>query len=198
MFLSQGQPVELVVQMKGTPIWLTITTLAVSGLALAVSALQYLTNRAESMRVRPDIRMSVLYSDHIQLGAPTLLKLVAVDVWNKGREATKIEQLWAFGDSSALNGLNNLVDGTTGIRLTRLEHQRVSRTIEGFSSESFYIDGNAVDEERFTVMATFGHGLSITQVVELNQPGSSATKRTLSWRPWTRSRSVSWPRKKSS
>jgi hypothetical protein len=65
MLLAQNQPVEVLVTTTGTPIWLTLTTLAVSGLALFISCLQYLTHRSETSRVRPNIEMSAIFADNV-------------------------------------------------------------------------------------------------------------------------------------
>jgi hypothetical protein len=190
--MGMQSPVAVTIEMPGTPLWLTLITLAISIVALGVSGLQYMLSRTERNRTIPAIRMTGIYTDKMMGYGPEPRRVVSVTVQNTGRESTNLTQLLVRGNRFLINGLNALLEEV---------HEQSAiglRRIEGYSQETFTIGADDVTEDAVVVLAHLGHGIQLTMNLRLNQPGvtsvanrssSRVDKAGLSRATWLRSKS---------
>lgn len=155
MLTGQAPPIYVTVESSGVPTWVQITTLVIALLALAVSSLQFATNRIEQKRSRPNIKCEIVYGEKFYLGGPEPQRAVAVNVQNLGAEATKLNFLGVSTENSLVNGLNCLLDRTG----KRIQSEEYARTIEPYSSAGFHVDASMIDADEVHVTASFGHGV---------------------------------------
>lgn len=168
MILAQEGPIHVTLQTSGTPIWLTVAAIAVSVVALLVSGLQYLSNRNEFRRVQPKLKMSVFYTDIMHMGAGVEPRIIVVSIKNEGREDTRLNSLLIYGKRTILNGPN--LERRVGYDdESPPTKDRFNRAVRGFSTEEIYIDAETLQDDLILVKATFGHGLKLDRIAELNQ-----------------------------
>lgn len=197
MTITQAPPpIYVTVQPAGIPTWLQVATLLVALLALFVSGLQFVLNRQHQKQSRPNIRCSVSFTDKLHTGRG-MRKVAILHVANLGAEATKLKFFDISTDRMLINGFNSLLDDD-GTKTTNNEH---TRTIDSYSSESFYVDAHQIEDNEIEVFASFGHGVTISSVVTLNQRTEVQTviSKSKHWyTPWRKApQSRTWPKERS-
>ncbi|MEU3340007.1 hypothetical protein [Streptomyces sp. NPDC006668] len=135
-----------------TSLVLSVASLIVSIVAVAISLSQARLAKRESDRSRPNVKLSAIFTDHLARGSVhETARAVLISVSNTGREETELASLFITSERTILVGTNNrFPDGGPALPYR----------IAGHSQQHWEIDASAVEEaaNAVTITARFGHG----------------------------------------
>ncbi|MEV4918637.1 hypothetical protein AB0K47_17700 [Streptomyces tirandamycinicus] len=137
------------------PLILSIASLIVAVIAVAISLSQARLAKRESERARPNVAMSAFFTDNLAHAAGSRVRAVGVSIKNTGREDTELASIWIYSERTMLNGTHNrLAD-----KDPTLPHR-----INGHSETQWIFDGTNIEDDasEVTVVAKLGHGETLS------------------------------------
>jgi hypothetical protein len=153
---------HITVTTSGTPLWLTIVTLAISVSAVIISLWQATLNHLERKLNRPSITMECGFIGKYHTGAGGYDKAIMIAVNNGGREATTISRILVQATSITLPGEKHLLYGPP-----------LPCRLESHSDVRWAVKAEFIEEGPVSVSLYCGHSKPVEQEYLLNRPNIS-------------------------
>jgi hypothetical protein len=153
---------HITVTTPGTPLWLTIVTLAISVSAVIISLWQATLNHLERRLNRPSVSMECGFVGKYHTGAGEYDKAIMIAVNNGGREATTISHILVQAITIVLPGEKQLLYG-----------RALPYRLESHSDVLWAVRAELIEEGPVSVSLYCGHSKPLCQQYLLNRPNIS-------------------------